>query len=391
MAAKRKLCLLDPGLSSLTGHHAMIYTQLAVLEEHLYLYTHQAFNDPQHRVERTLPFFESDFYGMLASPISAESRQKTNQRLHFLAWEYKKSIEHAHSTASDNQPIQFILHSLAIMHLHAVWLALEALDTDLLAKSRFRLGVIYPWNDVEGVLHDHAFHALGEMTQVEIFAAEAELLESVKSCLPRAHIHPCCVLPEQAFQQCEQSKSTTRKNQVVCYLGDAKQEKGFLELADNMEKLAKGDSEIEWVAQFTITGHSQALIEQKEKLNNLSNRYSNVTICERWLADNELLRLIGESQGLVLNYRVPEYAYKNSGFIWLASWCETPVWLNKDTWLEREAERLGLAYAYVPNLLSSKVVLANIGKFRENEPREINSREYKANLFRPFKEWILAE
>lgn len=389
--AKRTICLVDPGLSNPNGHHTLIFNELLAQGNEVTVYCHKRFSSESLTPVVTLkPHFTSDFYALMYADSSLEEH---NRAVHTLAREYAQcfALEQKQAIENNVNELNVVLHSLGLVHLQALLLAIDLLKSDQASSLNvtFKVGILYAWNEKSNLLYDHVLAELNENAAVTLYTADFELKERLTELDVDADIHPCCAIPSKTLTATP-VPSDKRKNQIVAYMGDAKAEKGFTALPASLKNWCEQSPDTEFIVQYTITGESHELRESENSLHELSELYKNVKIISKWLDSESMQELIAKSKAILLNYRLPEYEDKTSGFVWLASLLDTPIIVNEGTWLEREAKRLQAFYA----TLQDEEMLAG---WLTNENHELkratktgnSSSEYRERLYQPFTQWVL--
>src|SRR5690606_22199299 len=130
---------------------------------------------------------------------------------------------------------------------------------------------------------------------------------------------------------------------IVAYLGEAKQEKGFLELPQRLTAMAQGLPEPH--ARFVVhcvevrTPAARAVMDTVRSMAGTDPR---IEVHEGRWSDARLHDELARASVVCLDYDPDAYAYKTSGLLWLAAWHRVPARVPGRTWLGREGRRLGL-------------------------------------------------
>jgi hypothetical protein len=139
-----------------------------------------------------------------------------------------------------------------------------------------------------------------------------------------------------------------------------------------------------FVIHYTNLSDDPQLAETETQLELLARQDHRVVIEKGFIDDKKINQLIANCRALILNYDSQVYQHKSSGIIWLAAKYNTPLLLNKQSWLEREARRLGLPHCQLTNKS-----LVNIGSSIKACGLSGIDNQYKQQLFASFSDWLL--
>ncbi|MFO7974175.1 MAG: hypothetical protein R6V12_06030 [Candidatus Hydrogenedentota bacterium] len=149
-------------------------------------------------------------------------------------------------------------------------------------------------------------------------------------------------------------------------------------LLTSAPKQAGPDDEllIQFVRSQKVGGRAEQVIASLQAVADGDQR---VRIHDDFWDDSALTRELAESQRLFLDYDADAYRNKTSGLLWLAAWHRLQVVLPRDTWLEREAIRLGIDW--IARDRKGAVTAASPTRPTVDAP-------YHTALFQPFLTWI---
>jgi glycosyltransferase involved in cell wall biosynthesis len=173
------------------------------------------------------------------------------------------------------------------------------------------------------------------------------------------------------------------------FLGDAKAEKGFLELPSLVEELGEVTGrEAELIVAYNLNAQleSPELREVVKALEDYARQEPRLRLSNRYQSNRELRETLESCDFLVLNYDSSIYADKSSGLLWLAAKCDTPVVANGRSWLTREGERLGVPLCVVS---STEELIEKIKKNRRLVfERKVADLDYRKQIFAPLGEFL---
>lgn len=401
-----RIFILDPGFSELAGHHLGFLRALDTDirdDLHFHVLSHVSLRTVNYSKFigadnfSVVPFFQKAYYSYSYDP-------GVQQTLHVyaneLATEYFAAIKHILMQYPDEQEYRFLYHSLDHIHARALTLALALIDqqypdrklqslvlclyhpcaapakTETIARQNYRLG----------------FGGLYRRPDVTLYAADREISELAGDWLPAGKdipLHPCSLLPVT-----NDPKPAARK-QILLYLGDAKEEKGFMQLPSLLAQIATAESfsDYRFVIHFTLENLEVARNRVAKELEDLADTFDNVIVQRGFLDQDQVAQLIASSSAIVMNYCRSAYEFKNSGVLWLAGYYDVPIVFLTDTWLNREALRLDLKNEKMD--VDGLVALfsgegGSIADLQRGELTE-QQQSYREALFKPFLPWLIDE
>lgn len=328
------------------------------------------------------PLFDHDFYA-LAGKVGGISEHW--DWIHALARGYEAALERV-LARWPNQPVRLLYHTLSWEHASALALALREVGERGAALQHVALLMYSPGVDEDGGITDLprrlnfrlAFGALVQAGNVVMQAGCREYSRAYRHLLGLDQdlpLHPCFIadwsLPRVA-------PAPSREQVVLLYLGEIKQDKGFLELPARLRReLAAAGPARRFVLQFAAirTEAARAVVDE---LRVLAAGDARVEIHEGFLPQPQLDALLASASVLHLDYDARAYAHKSSGLLWLAAWHGLAVTLPAGTWLEREAKRLGVAII-APGASSAAGAVA---------ARPRRDEDYFRAIFTPLRDWL---
>jgi hypothetical protein len=329
------------------------------------------------------PTFDTDFYAITNKPGGIAAHWDW---IYALARQYIETFERiaAHWPSG---PIHLVHHSLSWEHASALALAMR-LAGDRFSRLLHHAFLMYsPGIDAAGYTYDAdrrleyklAFKALDALTGARLYAGCKEYASAYACLLERSRdlpIHPCFLgdwrVPSLARRR-------DRARTILLYVGEIKQEKGFLRLPGKLEALlSMAGSEHRFVIQF-VKVRNQAARKILNELEAIASRDSRVDLHHGLWNDSRLQATFRNADALCLDYDASAYAHQSSGLLWLAAWHGLDVCLPKGTWLEREAGRLG-----VPVTTDVAALVSGKGLKRRGK----RDQRYFATLFQPFWDWL---
>ncbi|HCE2178913.1 TPA: hypothetical protein NGT44_002471 [Vibrio parahaemolyticus] len=357
-----KIVVLDPGLREHGGHHVGIASQIKesknLLEKGVsieVLGNVAVSKEVQQSLSSTnyifTSYFDSDFYRHFYSDRELST---ITSYVRALSLEYFKAI-----LSFKDSEVTFFYHTLNWEHGYALTLALGLLERSQAYKScspkhQHLIGLMFSpqyFNPADAhrsqqrlMRFSLGFRKLQSFHNVQLFSADFEVRQAYRQLLDINDIKlfPCGLINRNqlAESKCQQTSS----NRVLLYVGDAKDNKGFLELPKLLESLLKAtaDPSVSFVIHYTITNDRRDLQNVHSQLTELAKRDSCIELHYGFLSEKEMHELWLSVDSVVLNYDCQLYANQSSGILWLSAAYDVNVHLLSETWLNREARRLDL-------------------------------------------------
>ncbi|QBF81874.1 hypothetical protein EXU30_03540 [Shewanella maritima] len=383
----KELIVVDAGLATLSGHHAAVIDKLAAVRQlKVCIYSHVSVNSDviEHADSYGIelhPYFETEFYGYLSSN---ENRVGFSKTLKLLATEYINLL-----TLHREKEARYLFHTMDWIHLWALSLALE-----LIQRKKHQVPsviVLLMFNPLSKALYGASRTLYASAVKlmlkfgksVSMWPSDFEVAQAINLLLGSnifAQVHPCLLPFEQQVCNAESRKRGIR--QVLLYCGDAKGSKGFTELPEILGKvLPNSNDDIRFVIQYTNESLDPKLLKAEALLEHIAYKSDKLKLIKGYMSDARLAKLYKASHALLVNYCPLVYQYKSSGMVWLAAKYNTPIVSLSESWLTREAHRLGVACDVVAlDSLTSE-------SFFE-EPRERKVTTYYQELMASFDSWL---
>jgi len=400
------LCISDPGLLEASGHSVAALGALgsAYRDGSVEVYGHRAVNASAFR----------DFFGVGAQVHghfnayfydaydALKGLSELNEYIGVLARDYETLLQKLGRRGG-----RFVVlhHTMDWPHLTALALANEKVGQ---VGSGLRHLVFLLFNP--GVSHDRrvtnprryfgyraALSRLGRQSNIRFFAGGLEVQGAFLQMAPEHGpfpIHPCFYLDESppvapVKQHPERLTLSVATAKVVLFLGDAKAEKGFLELPSLVQRLAEQvDRHAELVVDFNLDARlaSPEVRQAAEALEAHARHDKRLRLSSLYSSNSQLHQTLAHSDFLVLNYDPATYAERSSGLLRLAAKCDTPVVAIGRSWLTREGERLGVPLCIVesPDELVEKIMRDGALTFQRTAP-DIG---YRDQVFAPLGEFL---
>jgi glycosyltransferase involved in cell wall biosynthesis len=284
--------------------------------------------------------------------------------------------------------IRVIHHTMSWEHASALSLAMRWLGArgDRLHHLIFLM--YSPGIDEAGYVFDAdrrlnyrlAFHSLDTLPNVRLYASCEEYAHAYATLLGRPAplpIHPCFIGDWRSPPR-RKPGAVRGHERVLLYVGEIKQEKGFLSLPDVLRRLLESSPPTRrFIVQF-LNVRNEASRKVLNAMEQISARHANVELHHGFWSDEKLHQELAACDVFHLDYDAVAYANKTSGLLWLAAWYSVPVLVPSSGWLPREARRLGLGILADASATPGDV---QIDKTAIDEA-------YRRTLFTPFWQWL---
>lgn len=408
MSSMKHLVILDPGLNELGGHHP---ASLSSVRDALASRSDFALTVFCHRDYQGLPqehdgnikcvrHFNCRYYQFFYQMPTTEELQAYTQKL---TREYQHAMLEVIQQADSTNAILFWCHSLNWEHASALSFAFQLVVKRLTPeqKKRIRLivGLMYhPLRRaskeerallIQKMHYQLAFKRLLKLSQVEIYAADGDIQSYCRKLFGQnLALQPCLLLGDIASiattnHLAKDNTQALEKKRVLLFTGDAKENKGFLQLPMLAEQLASERPDIEFIAQYSISNDNVDIQSAANQLAQLAKRYPNMNIVDHFVTHQEMMDLFQQAQVVVLNYDQYTYRNQSSGVLWLAAYFGLTVISLSETWIAREAKRLGMSYIGCKNIEQCLSSLAHWQK-----PNINHQAPYYQALFRKIDDWL---
>ena len=384
---KKAIYVIDPGLMEAGGHHAALIEALISsgnLVAKLTVVSHQNLNR-----DLTLSLgragielwrhFSSNFYQFYDDGLDLKL-SGIQGYIRGLAWQYIQVLNKIDSEPASKSEVVCLYPSLNWEHASALNIAMLYCANHNKNITHKICCMFKPDKEctISNFHYQMAFTPLAQRKGVMLFASDWETHAYYKSLkVPISGIHPCYLLP---WQQIAVSKSVINEMpKVLLYMGDAKQNKGFL-LVPFMVKQLLNDYhfKVQLVVHYTLAWETPELLQTADELEQLAQEYSQLQVISKFWSTEEVINCMTECDKIVCSYEPGEYMHKSSGLIWLAAFFQLPVLLRGKSWLTRECERLGVPYAIGSSFISTPL----------SNSKDINT-SYSKTLFTDLVEWLI--
>ena len=388
---KSDLYIIDPGLMDQSGHHAAY--ALSITEtlmnarawRTITIYANSLIESElllslKALGARVVPYFDCNFYKFYSVPpdLSQSSRYVSE-----LCLQYAKLISEAKEPGVYFHPclnwdhgwaLSLALQKNASFDRHIVFLMIQPRPLPVVKNG-----------EASGVGFDLAvktvLESLLSFRKVSLFCPDEESNSSLNKLLGRCElqIHPSVLANWVRLSR----RLPSDAKRIVCYLGDAKVEKGFASLPAFLDRYCESMENVEFYIQFTLSWPNDYLLSLVAAIRRRAKYYPNVRLNEGFLPQADLLEVLSSASVMTLNYDPEAYQYKTSGLLWMAGWFDLPVVISGESFLSREARRLDLP------------VFADFNDF---ETREVGAEtpgtsgnEYRETLYQDFAPWLIAQ
>lgn len=384
------LAILDPALGR-TGAHNRGFAEMMAAEAggDLSFWCNVGISDKykgvlSRRGATVSPLFSLDFYRLTHQPGGIAEHWDW---VYGFAKDYEAALREVVSRWPGT-PVRVLHHTLSWEHASALWLAIRQLGDAGRLLEHVALLMYSPGVAADGEVLDPirrrnfrlAFSALAGLSNVSLHAACGEYaaayasLLGTKAPLP---LHPCFL---GDWRRRPVSNLGSRSDSVLAYVGEIKQEKGFIDLPERLATMLRDPacSSQRFVVQIT-DARTPTAHEVLGKLRAMAAADRRIELHEGYWSDEELRYWFSHAAAICLDYDATVYSHKSSGLLWLAAWHGLPVRVPPESWLDREARRLG-----VPRIPSDR---APVAKFARRDTGGADP-EYFREIFAPFHRWI---
>jgi hypothetical protein len=411
MLSSNALVIIDPGLMEAGGHHAGF--ALSLVNSHEFkkqnrkvrLYCHKALDlNLENQISETNIIinkkFTTNFYQQFELNSSIANAHTFISKLSIEYFSVLLELE----KSADKQKTVCFYPCLSWEHANALNLALvklaqlhnvnEKFKCEHIVCAMFNPGV----NDIGEIINfvkankfKYAFSSLIKQQNVHLYASEQELSNAYKYLLNLGFelpIHPCFFInTEKAINKIELNKrENVTKEQIILYLGDAKVNKGFVNLPQVIENVMQSKlAHYKLIVQYTLAWEYPEIDNTIVELQKLAHKHSNLILINKFWSEDELFSYLSSSKAMLLAYNNIEYQHKSSGLLWLGVLFNLPIIVNNSSWLTREGERLNAHIVY----MESMETLNNIDfNSLQNVNKNDNNNQYKQQIYQAFIPWL---
>ena len=399
-----KLFVADPGLRARSGHNVAALEAMASLSDfpRMEFYVHRDATLPDcaaHGSPRIHPHFEAYFYDVFWPSAGIAD---VSGFVELLTGDYERMFL---ELAQEGEGHLVLHHTMDWPHLLALGLANQRVGA---AAHKIRHLVFLMFHP--GVSHDLEIHdpkrylsyrvalsRLGRQENVRLFAGGAECQRAFGHMAPEFApypIYPCFFTEDDSPAETppltgDNIDLPVLRARMALFMGDAKVDKGFLELPGLIEGLAGiVDRQAEFVVAYNVTRQMESgpIRDAVEALESLAHREERLKLSRTYLSNTELRDTLRASEFLLFNYDPAVYAEKTSGLLWLAARHNKPVVVVGRSWLTREAERLGVPLCVVDSVTQLLAMIAAKGAIRFAV--KAADALYRDRIFRPLGDFL---
>lgn len=344
------LVVADPGLRSISGHHPAAASRIARCPgfSEILFYGHE---NPDAGLAQWLaeqgahlkPHFSVYLYEAYRKPWTLAEAQPYSRAL---AQDYARLFNDL-SAAGD---VDILHHTLDWPHLSGLGLAVSRQPSARLNHHVFLMfnpGVGpdgHVWDQKRQLSYKLGLTALAACKNLQLYTSSVELLEVYGrhfGLASRIRLHPVFHFSSQDARPPSKAFVLPEGSQVLLYVGDAKEAKGFVQLPALVQALLQ-HSRHRLVVQVGLDDRlrSAGVATALAQLHAQAQQSSRLQIIDRYLPEEALQKLLVESDCLVMNYSPVQYAHQTSGLLWQAAAAKLPVVVVGDSWVAREARRV---------------------------------------------------
>jgi len=382
--------LFDPALGVVNGHHLAAcerYIELAERGCKVRVIANEAFEGALcDRLKKA----GAEVWPILRHPIyfPPEDQQgvTATRAMLGMAMDIRKVLR---ASRQEKQEVTFFYPTVDWLYAKALALALSAEPVPSHNQRHLALLMAGPWETNRGrdiargrMCYTLALRALDRHRSVKLLVASGEHAAHYRA-LPTEGV----LLPSLCpcfLANWEEVPGEAERKHLLLFAGDPRPDKGFLSLPELVRQVLEVDAWRElsiWIQHTpipdwddgTLQEAARAILEMSQSDPRI--RYTNGT----W-SEMELQKAIRNAAVVFLNYDQQAFANKTSGILWLAGFYRTPVAVPRNTWLWREATRLGC-----PTYDIERVFPCDF-----TAPSETPSvSDYRKELYRSFPDWVL--
>ncbi|MFC1524243.1 glycosyltransferase [Thermodesulfobacteriota bacterium] len=395
------LIIADSGLISAAGHNiAAFHTLSGTLgTSNIVCFAHEDIDDEllEQSHEHGLhlqPFFKTYLYDGFGRNWTIPEAQSF---VHSLAKEYLKLFQ---KLQEDNVGHAVLHHTMDWPHILALALALSQCKFSQKLRQivflMFNPGVEGQRGMVAGrpyLQYRIALSLLVKQKHVQIYTSCREFSEYYQGILELREpvaVHPCFFFNPPLKKVSKTADQKADFLRLILYLGDAKAEKGFCDLPDLLDKLLPFlDSRADVVIHYNLNAllASDALRETAEALKRFAEVDQRVTVCNRFLPEQEMMELLNSGSLVLFNYNKNIYAHKSSGVLYQACSMNIPTVIIGESWLSREARRINPFFRTFDTMGDFVSELKRGGRIKFSKG-EIDAA-YRQELFKPLEDFFL--
>jgi len=381
-AAPPKLIVLSPELRNAAGHYLPYDLALQegarALGLDFVVLTHRDFRLPEGLSLNHRPIFRHDIWGRDAVPFGADRRllakgvPTEKLRAFFANRHFERDLRAALPPASLKRDDTLFLHSL----LHGQVLGLARWYRTLPEANRPRLKILfrYPLYFFDASFLDEAFSLFPEEPVCYSDSEDLARLYSEKIGRPVALLP----FPHASFRDANPGERQGKPIRCVS-LGNARVEKGFLEIAEAVLALLDGPETGQFEFVLQVSDPEAALLPGLERLRAKAAFDSRLVLLASPLSEEDYTALIESADVILAPYREEAYAARTSGIVADAIGAGKIVVTTPNSWPGRRIQASGTG------LFCRDRDAASLGEVLRNLPSRIAT--LRAEAARRQREW----
>lgn len=387
----KSVFVIDLGMMEAGGHHAALLETLIHSESEdttVSVFTHkQLDNELETKAKNSgiqvHRFFSTNFYQHYEDSLEL-SLSGMQHYIRLLAWEYACAIKLAAQGNTNNEMVCFY-PCLNWEHASAISLALTMSGEG--GQCTHKVCCMFKPLKIDcqsELLYKYSFGQLGKQSGVMLFASDWETREYYEGLgISIQGIHPCYLLPWNSLNK--QKKISSETPHLLLYMGDAKENKGFLRLPEVIiEAITKFNGKVKLTVQYTLAWDYPELVPVINTLKRLEKEYPmQVNVHTRFWSKDELQSVMTTLSGIVCTYDSFTYQNKSSGLAWLCAYYYLPIIFmdQQRFWMHREMERLSITSYH------------SLSAFTDNtneNPMPLRRNGYYSSLFQDCLKWVMS-
>ena len=385
----KSVFVIDPGMMEAGGHHAALLETLSHSNSEDTMVSVLTHKQLDNELETTAKnngiqvhrYFSTNFYQHYEDSLEL-NLSGMQHYIRLLAWEYACAIKLAAQGLTNHEVICFY-PCMNWEHASAISLALTMSDEKY--QCTHKVCCMFKPLKIERqseLLYKYSFGQLAKHSGVELFASDWETREYYEGLgISIRGLHPCYLLPWGSLNK--QKKINTNTPHFLVYMGDAKENKGFLRLPEVItEAIGKFSGKVKLTVQYTLAWDYPELTPVINTLKRLEKEYrAQVQVHARFWSKDELQSVMTSLSGVICMYDSLTYQNKSSGLAWLCGYYNLPIiFINQQTfWMHREMARLGITYYRSINDLIDNMPIV---------PNSERCKNYYNNLFEDCLTWV---
>lgn len=404
---KKALIVLDPGLEGESGHHYALFESAKnkkksldnISEIKFFAHTSAdhiaSLQDSMESGVSIFGHFKTKLYEYYSQrPSVAEA----NHYIVRLAAEYRLAISDEVGKVGCNQAVIFLYPAVKWEHLAAIAIATTELrrKKNIYNSIEHKVCLMFNPGLTEGGDLCSAKEYLGykmtafllrECPEIHVYASDYELSKQYQKLLSRqVPIHPCYLFDFPSLVS-ERAPAKKTHRHIGLYHGDAKREKGFLNIPQALEFLMPQlDCDDRVYIQFTVKSSDKRLVEIARVVQALARQDARIIVEEGFVAGENLMAQISCLSEYIFLYDSEHYQNKSSGIAWIIAFFQCPATTIGDSWISRELKRLG-----VPIKISTSLRGIGVSEGWHSYHGEDAENELRSCLYDDFWQRVVGE